>query len=185
VWAWRASPEQPPPSPDDFGAVAADAIRIGFERTAEQDVAFGIRQLADIAVKALSPAINDPYTSIQAIEHISVLLAVLAQRPLGNCQLRDPTGVVRVVVPARDLAYYLDLAYGQVRRYGSAEPRVARALLRVLRNTNAFCRGDAERELVAEQVRLVLEGAQAAIRQPADLVSVRELADEVLREVTG
>ena len=118
----------------------ADAVRIGFERTAEQDVAFGVRQLADIAVKALSPAINDPYTAIQAIEHLS---ASSSPRWPGDgwatSSCRDASGVRRVVIPGRDLAYYLDLATGQIRRYGCAEPRVDRALLRVLENTGAFC----------------------------------------------
>jgi uncharacterized membrane protein len=185
IRAWRPSPEQPPPPLEEFGAVAGDAIRVGFERTAEQDVAFGIRQLADIAVKALSPAINDPYTSIQAIEHISVLLAALARRPLGSIRLRDADGVDRVFVPGRDLAYFLDLACGQVRRFGAAEPRVVRALLRVLRATSMFCQTDADRALVAHQVQLVREDARAAIRQPADLASVQEFADEVLQEVSG
>ena len=185
LWAWRSSPEQPPPDPEAFAVAAHDAIRVGFERTAEQDVAFGIRQLADIGVKALSPAINDPYTAIQAVEHIAVLLAALAQRPLGNQQLRDADGAVRVVVPGRDLVYYLDLATGQVRRYGAAEPRVIRALLRVLRNTSTFCRTDADREAVAFQVRLVREAAETAIRQPADLAPVCDFADQVLRDVTG
>ena len=185
LWVWRSSPEQAPPAPDAFAAVADDAIRIGFERTAEQDVAFGIRQLADIGVKALSPAINDPYTAIQAVEHIAVLLAALAQRRLGNQQLCSAERAVRVLVRGRDLAYYLDLATGQMRRYGASEPRVIRALLRVLRITSTFCRTDADREAVAFQVRLVREAAETAIRQPADLAPVRDFADEVLREVTG
>ncbi|HKE67990.1 MAG TPA: DUF2254 domain-containing protein [Nocardioidaceae bacterium] len=185
AWVWRASPEQPPPPPEEFAAVAHDTIRIGIERTAEQDAAFGIRQLADMGVKALSPAINDPYTAIQAVEHIAVVLAALTQRPLGNQQLHDADGAVRVLVRRRDLVYYLDLATGQVRRYGASEPRVVRALLRVLRNTGAFCRTDADREAVAFQVRLVREAAEDAIRQSADLAPVRDFADEVLREVTG
>jgi uncharacterized membrane protein len=179
---WRASPKLPPDL-EAFRSAARDAVRIGFERTAEQDVAFGIRQLADIAVKALSPAINDPYTAIQAIEHLSVVLASLAGRRLGNQLLLDPDGVLRVVVPARDLAYYLDLACGQVRRYGRAEPRVDRALLRILHSTGQFCWDDAGRVLVAQQVRLVLADAEKAIAQPADFVPVREHAERVLREL--
>jgi len=185
LWVWRASPEQPPPELDGFRSAARDAVRIGFERTAEQDVAFGVRQLADIGVKALSPAINDPYTSIQAIEHLSVVLASLAGRRLGNQVLRDPGGVVRVVVPGRDLAYYLDLACGQVRRYGQAEPRVVRALLRILHSTGQFCRDDVGRSLVAQQVRLVLEDAERSIRQPLDFDPVREHGERVLRDVAG
>jgi uncharacterized membrane protein len=185
VHVWREHPGQRPPDLEQLGSAARDAIRIGFERTAEQDVAFGIRQLADIAVKALSPAINDPYTSIQAIEHLSVILASLAGRRLGNQLLRDPDGILRVVVPGRDLAYYLELACGQVRRYGKAEPRVDRALLRVLNSTGQFCSDEAGRLLVAEQVRLVLADAEQAIAQPADFVAVREHAERVLHEMSA
>ena len=183
VQVWQ-EPAGPPPDLDRLTIAAGEAIRIGFERTAEQDVAFGIRQLADIAVKALSPAINDPYTSIQAIEHLSVVLASLAGRPLGDQLLRDETGVLRVVVPGRDLEYYLDLACGQVRRYGRAEPRVDLALLRVLDGTGQFCSDKAGRRVVAAQVELVLADAEAAIAQPADLVAVREHAARVLAGLT-
>src|SRR5262249_61819667 len=112
-----------PPEPIVFAYVVSEGFRIGYERTSEQDVAFGIRQLADIAVKALSPAVNDPYTGMQALEHISVVLAALAPRPLGNLLLHDPDGQPRVAVPGRDFSYYVDLATGQIRRYGRSRPR--------------------------------------------------------------
>jgi uncharacterized membrane protein len=183
LWMWHTTADQAPPDPDTFHAAIRDAIRIGFERTAEQDVAFGVRQLADIAVKALSPAVNDPYTSIQALEHLGVVLAALARRRLGHQQVYDTGGVPRVVMPGRDLHYYLDLATGQIRRYGSAEPRVDRALLRVLRNTGRFCSDPVDRSEVAAQVRLVLEAAEQSIRQPEDLAPVRADADRALREL--
>jgi uncharacterized membrane protein len=185
AWVWRTSPEQPALDPATFAGPVHDAVRIGYERTAEQDVALGVRQLADIAVKALSPAINDPYTSIQALEHLSVVLASLAARPLGSVIRYDDGGALRVVVPGRDLAYYVELATGQVRRYGSHEPRVVRALLRVLASTGRFCREDASRRVVADHVRLVLEAAEERIAQPADLRPVTEHGERVLRAVTG
>jgi uncharacterized membrane protein len=86
-------------------------------------------------------------------------------------------------VPGRDLAYYLDLATGQIRRYGCAEPRVDRALLRVLGSTGRFCIDPDDRELVAAQVRLVVEAAEMSIRQTADLAPVRAHADRVLGEL--
>jgi uncharacterized membrane protein len=185
AWLWRASPEQPSPDPAEFQHVMREAVRIGFERTMEQDAAFGVRQLADIASKALSPAVNDPYTAVQALQHLSVILADLSHRPLGSQQLRDSAGALRVAVPGRDFAYYLDLACGQIRRYGRSEPRVMLALLRILRSTGRFCVDDATRAVLAEQVRLVLADAEAAIVQPADLAPVREDAESVLREVSG
>jgi uncharacterized membrane protein len=182
---WRSSPEQAPPHVADVRAAVRRAVRIGNERTMEQDVAFGVRQLADIASKALSPGINDPYTAVQALQHLSVVLGSLAGRRLGNQLLRDDKGTVRVAVPHRDLGYLLDLAFGQIRRYGAAEPRVVEALLRALRTTGRFCPDDASRALVADQVRLVLSDAETCIRQAADLAPVRQHADRVLREVTG
>jgi uncharacterized membrane protein len=185
AWVWRTSPEQPAVDPATFAAPVHDAVRIGFERTAEQDVALGVRQLADIAVKALSPAINDPYTAIQALEHVSVVLAALASRPLGSVHRHDDAGVLRVVVPGRDLAYFVELATGQVRRYGANEPRVARALLRVLASTGRFCRDDAGRAVIAEHVRLVMEAAERGIVQAADLQPVTAHGESVLRSITG
>jgi len=185
AWVWRTSPELRAPDPATFERPVHDAVRVGFERTAEQDVALGVRQLADIAVKALSPAVNDPYTAIQALEHLSVLLAALAARALGSVHRYGEDGVLRVVVPGRDLAYYVELATGQIRRYGADEPRVARALLRVLASTGTFCRDDAGRAVIAEHVRLVMEAAERGISQAADLLPVTEHGEKVLRSVTG
>jgi uncharacterized membrane protein len=183
LWVWRPSADGTPPDPEKLHVASREAVRIGFERTAEQDVAFGVRQLADIAVKALSPAVNDPYTSIQALEHLGVVLAALARRTLGSQHLHDSEGATRVVMPGRDLHYFLDLATGQIRRYGAAEPRVDRALLRVLRSTGRFCVDAADRRQVSAQVRLVLEAAEQAIRQPEDLAPVRIDAERALREL--
>jgi uncharacterized membrane protein len=114
-----------------------------------------------------------------------VVLATLAGRRLGNQLLRDGSDALRVAVPHRDFGYFLDLAFGQIRRYGCAEPRVVNALLRALRSIGGFCTDDASRAMVADQVRLVLSDAESAIRQAADLAPVREQAGRVLREVSG
>ena len=183
VWLSTPSPDAPPPDPAAIRDALPVAVRLGYERTAEQDVAFGVRQLADVAVKALSPAVNDPYTAIQALEHLGVLLAKLVRRPLGTQRLCDNAGTVRVVVPGRDLSYYLDLATGQIRRYGCAEPRVDRALLRVLATTGRFCDDPEDRRLIARHVQLVVDDAQRTIRQPADLEPVRAHAAMVLSQL--
>ena len=185
LWVWAPSAGRGAPDPATFARGATRGGPVGFERTAEQDVAFGVRQLADIAVKALSPAINDPYTAIQALEHLGVLLASLVRRPLGSQRLHDDAGTTRVVVPGRDLSYYLDLATGQIRRYGCAEPRVDRALLRVLATTGAFCA-----TLTTAGSSRCTYGSWSrppsrSIQQQADLVPVREHAGRVLRRLTA
>lgn len=107
-------------------------IRIGYERTAAQDVGYGLRQLTDVANKALSPGINDPTTAIHALGHISALLCQLAGRDLGPVLLRDDDGMVRVVLRRPDLAEFVDGAITQPRRYGSSDPQVMTRLFRLL-----------------------------------------------------
>ena len=131
AWIWPASPGDPAPDRQLFTRVLEAGVRIGFERTLQQDVAFGIRQLVDTACKALSPAVNDPYTAVQAVDHLSVIFCALARRPLGNHVARHPGGAA-VIVPGRRFPEYLAVMCGLIRRYGAHEPTVADALLRLL-----------------------------------------------------
>ena len=152
-------------------------VRLGFERTAEQDVAFGVRQLADIASKALSPAVNDPYTAVQAVDHLSVILAALATKPLGNQILTDGDGTPRVHIPARDWAYFIDLGLGQVRRFGHTEPRVVLALLRVARDLGTLCHGP-RRTSLREYVRFCSTTSnKTSPSQPTAIPSSNEATD--------
>jgi uncharacterized membrane protein len=75
----------------------------------------------------LSPAINDPYTGIQAVHHLSVLLCMLAGRRLGDRLHRDAQGTLRVAVPLLQFADYLRLGTAQLRRSGAKEPAVTPA----------------------------------------------------------
>src|SRR5664280_1063249 len=86
-WMWTPTPDHPVADPAVFRHALDASVRIGFERTQEQDAAFGIRQLVDMACKGLSPAVNDPYTAVQAVDHLSVIICALAVRPLGDLSL--------------------------------------------------------------------------------------------------
>ena len=152
----------------------AGCVRIGFERTLEQDAAFGIRQLVDIACKALSPAVNDPYTAVQAIQHLATILALLAPRPLGHAVIRAGPSA-SVTAPALDFDGYLELACAQIRRYGSTEPAISRALIEMLAVTAHALPPDAadRRASIANQLALILADAEHNTPQPADLEPVR------------
>ena len=100
-WVWTADRRPAPVDPARCPVRHwTRAVRIGFERTLEQDAAFGIRQLVDMACKALSPAVNDPYTAVQAVDHLSVIFCALAVRPLGDWVTGDPGGAARSSCPA-------------------------------------------------------------------------------------
>ncbi len=131
---------------------AGKAVSTGNERTAAQDVGFGLRQLTDVAVKALSPGINDPTTAIHALGHSSALLCELVDRDLGPRLLHDDQDTVRVVLHRPGFAELLELAVGQPRRYGAADPEVLERLYRLL-DELAWTTADADRRrAIAEQL---------------------------------
>jgi uncharacterized membrane protein len=106
-------------------------IVLGVERTIEQDPAFAVRIMVDIAIKALSPAVNDPTTAVQVINHLGDLL-----RRIGATDFRsDPpkdVGAGRVLVPVRGWEQYLALGVTEIRAYGASSVQVARRLRSML-----------------------------------------------------
>lgn len=113
------------------GAVVVDAVAQAQDRSMDLDVAFGLRQLVDIAERALSPGINDPTTAVQALDQLHDLLRRLATRRLRSGTHLDGDGVVRVLLPPEDMGF-LDLALDEIEQYGAEAPPVVvrvRALL--------------------------------------------------------
>jgi uncharacterized membrane protein len=183
---WTPSPEDPLPDMAEFKRAFDADVTLGFERTRQQDVAFGIRQLVDIAVKALSPAVNDPYTAVQAIQHMTAIFGTMACWPLGPRVARDPNGPAVVVVPSRVFGQYLAKMCGLVRRYGSAEPNAMTALLRLMDHSARMASTDAARlDAISEQARLVRQDGERDIAQPADAAQVIEEEQELQRTIAG
>ena len=182
AWIWPAAPELPAHT---FSASLAAAVRIGFERTLEQDPGLGLRQLVDPACKALSPAVNDPYTAIQAVERLSVLFTALAARPLGPIVAHDPTTGVTVVVPARSFTEHLALGVGLIRRYGAPEPTVIQALLRLLATVLAACTEPDRWSAIEAQADLLVAAAERGVAEHADLAIVYAEAAALRRDVAA
>lgn len=183
AWRWHPVGGRAP-DPDVERAICR-AVRVGYERTMQQDVAFGFRQLVDVAVKALSPGVNDPTTAVHALGHLAALLTVLAGRIVAPLVRRDAAGVVRVVVPVLDVPGYIDLACGQIRRYGAAEPAVTNELLRLLRDLARHDLPLAHARAVARQADMVVDAAERSTPEPRDLEGLHRLHGEVHALVRG
>jgi len=104
------------------------AIRVARERTFEQDPKYPLRLLVDIAIKALSPAINDPTTAVQALDQIEDLLHRLGRRALDAGCVQDDRGALRLVFPTPTWEDYLTLAFDEIRQYGVSSVQVMRRL---------------------------------------------------------
>jgi uncharacterized membrane protein len=105
-----------------------DVVELGFDRTFEQDPKYAIRLLVDIAIKALSPAVNDPTTAVQALDQIEDLLLQLGRRRLDIGVVRDAYGVVRIVIPYPTWDDFVILAFDEIRFYGATSVRVMRRM---------------------------------------------------------
>ncbi|TQF74629.1 DUF2254 domain-containing protein [Rhodococcus spelaei] len=174
AWVWSRS--GPVADLSEVGRTVERAVRIGFERTLEQDAAFGLRQLVDVASKALSPAVNDPYTAVQAVDHLSGIMVSLSRRELGPLVLPAGSDGDTVGVPAYSFADYLDLTCAQIRRYGAREPTVLLALVQLLRDCTAATADDGRRAAIGHQLSLLEQDGTREIVQPADLTAVAAAA---------
>ena len=144
------------------------------ERTFVQDPAFGFRQLVDTAIRALSPAVNDPTTGVQAIDRICDLLAITGSR-LDPTGLRvDSAGTVRLKRKLRDFDALLVLALTEVIRYGADAPQVVRRLRGALDELEATL-PEERHAAIARQRDLLDAAASAAL--PAPFAAVSSTAD--------
>jgi uncharacterized membrane protein len=111
-----------------------DAIFLGGDRTFEQDPKYAIRLLVDIAIKALSPAINDPTTAVQALDQIEDLLIRLGRRRLEIGAFRDKEGNLRLLVPHPDWDDFLRLSFDEISSYGASSVQVMRRMKALMRD---------------------------------------------------
>ncbi|MFD4865196.1 DUF2254 domain-containing protein [Streptomyces sp. NPDC058412] len=108
-------------------------VALGTERTIEQDPAFALRVLVDIAIRALSPAVNDPTTAVQVLNHIDTFLHVVGRAGVhGRYVLADGEGRPRLVVEGRGWENYLELGVTEIREYGATSLQVCRRLRALL-----------------------------------------------------
>ncbi|MFF4364568.1 DUF2254 family protein [Streptomyces sp. NPDC001594] len=102
---------------------------VGSERSALQDRGFALRQLADIALRALSPAENDPTTAVQCLDRIVHLLAILATQRLGPVPHHDRAGRVRLLQAAPGWSEVVDIGIAELRSAAAGQAQVTRRLL--------------------------------------------------------
>jgi uncharacterized membrane protein len=109
-------------------------VEIGDERTFEQDPKYAMRLVVDIAIKALSPAINDPTTAVQALDQIEDLLIRLGHRQLDIGEYRDEQGALRLVVPFPTWDDFLRLSLDEIRYCGASSVQVMRRMNALIQN---------------------------------------------------
>ena len=174
------------PKPDEATAVGAariigEAVIVGATRTMQQDIDFALRQLNDIGLRALSPAVNDPTTAIEVILRITSIMRPLLTSDLPAQAQRDDEGRILLTPWELDHSEYVRHAYGQLRLYAGGHPQVVMALVRVLRMLHDVVAQRAQEQpgTLAElerQLDAVLGDAERAGLTEAELAPVRAAA---------
>ncbi len=122
---------------DDVLTRIRKAVRIGQARTPHEDVEFAVLLLEEMAVRALSPGTNDPYTAINALDDLAAGLARLAARDAPSIYRYDEQGELRVVAPGRNLMDLVDHLVDAMRRYAIEHPTVLHRTLALLEQIGA------------------------------------------------
>lgn len=150
------------------------AIRLSRERTFEQDPKYPIRLLVDVAIRALSPAVNDPTTAVQTIDQIEDLLRRLSRCELDAGYACSREGKLRLVFPMPTFEDYLALGFDEIRQYGASSVQVMRrlrsALAGLLESVSSDERADAVRRSL-EHLDLAIENSAL---DPADRLTARQ-----------
>ena len=139
------------------------AFDIGPMRTLQQDVEFGVIQIVDIALRAISPAVNDPSTAISCIDQLTRILIRWLGRFPPETILYDPPNVIRVVVPWIDLDDLLNTAIEQIRAYATRDAAVSRRLLRLLYDVASTIDNEALRQRVIDRGVRIVDGCRGVL----------------------
>ncbi len=163
----------------ELAARLRSAFVLGPERTRQQDIELGIRQLADIAVRALSPAVNDPTTATLCIDRLSQLLVRAASRDESEVVMGPGGG--RVVLQGPSFAQLTDVAFTQIRHFGAGDTVVATHLMTTLGEVAARV-SLTQQEPLREHAAALLVEAREALRVACDISRVEAAAAWTGRE---
>ncbi len=170
---------------ESLSAELGGSFYFGRQRTPTQDVEYSIDQLVEVAVRALSPGINDPFTALTCIEWLGVALIRVGGRKIPSRYRRDEKGELRVIVDVTDFAGIASACLDQIRQYGCKSVAVVIRLLDMLERVAAEIRPAETREVLLGHARKIRDDGMAATENEQDrlqIVSSFAAAEKELRK---
>lgn len=161
-----------------------DAFIVGKERTEYQDAEFPINQLVEIALRAISPAVNDPFTAIRCIDRLSAGLSRIAQRDFPSPYRYDGEHNLRVIVEVATFEGLVNSAFNQIRQYGYTDVAVTIRLLEAIARIAPYTRYNKDRAVLLRHAAMIERGSLEKITEECDRASIiqrYEAAAKVLK----
>jgi uncharacterized membrane protein len=159
---------------DKAAAALRSALAMGGQRDAAQDLEFSVRQLVEIALRALSPGINDEFTAITAVDHLTGSLSIALGRPSLHRVLCDGTGTPRLLRPVSSFAGLCEVAFDQIRQAAGGHPAVQMRVIEGLGTLLALAEHPAERAALVQHLDLMMGSVRMSGAEPYDLQAMEQ-----------
>ena len=159
---------------EEVAAELNSAIIVGIRRTPRQDIGCTVDEMVEVAVRALSPGINDPFTAINCIDRLSASLVRLADRRIPSAYRCDEDGKLRLIARPIHFSDVLDASFRDIRRYGRSSISVSMRLLDALMLVLERTLQPDDQEAVLRQAELILKGCEMEDHQACDIATLQE-----------
>lgn len=158
-----------------------DQFIIGKTKTSQQDLEFSIHQMVEIASRALSPGVNDPYTAISCVDNLTSTMCYLAQAGFPSKYRFDKEDKLRIVADTIDFEGVLDAAFNQIRQFSKDSPAVIIRLMEAMRTILSFTKKESHKKAVIKHAEMVLRLGKENIQEKNDLEDLVQRADKILK----
>ena len=169
-------------SEEDLTEPLNETLITGIRRTPRQDVECAVDELVEVAVRSLSPGINDPFTAINCIDHLSAALGRLAERELPSAYRCDENNQLRIITHPVTFPNVLDAAFNQIRQYGRDSVAVTIRLLEALASVAAHVVREEDKVAIRLHGKMIAQNADSA-PQEHDRQAIRERFDLLMEEL--
>ncbi|MCB2229873.1 DUF2254 domain-containing protein [bacterium] len=159
---------------DQLADEVNSAFALGKERTPDQDIEFAVNQLVEIAIRALSPGVNDPFTAMTCVDHLGSALCRLAQRDMPSPYRHDTQAKLRVITPVFMFPDVADAAFNQIRQYGRSSAAVTIRLLETIAVVAGSAHRPEDRAALLRHAQMINRGARDGLLEQEDRQEVKE-----------
>ncbi|WP_250655578.1 DUF2254 domain-containing protein [Alkalimarinus coralli] len=159
---------------DELQTSISNALILGSHRTPEQDIEFTVNQLVEIAVRALSPGINDPFTALACIDRLGTALCRLSNRAFPSANLYDDEYNLRVITKPITFAGITNAAFDQIRQYGLSSVAVSIRLMETLTSIANQATDKEQYEAIKRQAEMTRRASESSFSEENDIADIKQ-----------
>jgi uncharacterized membrane protein len=171
------------PAEERLGTAINELFEVGDNRVSDQDVEYHIDQLVEVAVRSLSPAINDPFTAMACVDRLGASLRYLVRRELPSPYHRDDNGTLRIISKTETFEGALDAAFNLIRQYGRSSAPVSLRLIETLAVIAEHTTDPVETQAIRNHLRMIEHAARSEMQAQGDREALQERYEKAVKAI--